>query len=256
MHHCYIDRHSGIDSFIHRLDPRIKLLSLITFLLFVMFTAPDSYIAYFLYGALIIALIALSQLPVTFVLKRASVIILFVAFIAVFIPFTKKGEVCAASYAGALQPTVCYGGWHMFFAILLRACLSVLCTVVFMSSTTFSDFLKALERLKFPSLVIMILSFMYRYIFVIQDELMQMWRAKESRSVGGAKKLHVRALANMIGVLFIRSYEKAESVYISMCSRGFAGGIQTMNHLKLKTADVFFFLIIVAALSGIRVLKG
>lgn len=96
--------------------------------------------------------------------------------------------------------------------------------ILLMTSTKFSDLIKALEKLKFPHLITMILSFMYRYIFVVLDELHKMKHAKEARQAGRSSKwFHTKVLANMIGVLFIRSYERAESVYLAMCSRGYDG---------------------------------
>lgn len=81
-----------------------------------------------------------------------------------------------------------------------------------------------------PKIFIMIMSFMYRYLFLLVDEVQRMQRAKESRSFGKAKHLHtLRTLSNIIGVLFIRSYERAERVYLAMCSRGFHGEIKTLD---------------------------
>jgi cobalt/nickel transport system permease protein len=94
------------------------------------------------------------------------------------------------------------------------------------ATTRFSELLKAFEKLGCPKIITMIMSFMYRYIFVIEDELMKMKQAKESRSVGGSGFFHAKALANMLGTLFIRSYERAEAVYLAMCARGFDGDVK------------------------------
>ncbi len=107
-----------------------------------------------------------------------------------------------------------------------------------------SIILKALEGLKIPKIIVMIFSFMHRYFFILQDELMMMRRAKESRSVNGRRWQHIKALANMLGVLFIKSYERGEAVYLAMCSRGFDGSIRTIEHHRLTNRDVYFVLII------------
>lgn len=110
--------------------------------------------------------------------------------------------------------------------ILFKAYLSVLCMILLVNTTKFCDLLSGLEKLKFPRIITMILSFMYRYIFVIQDELMKMKQAKECRSISRAKRRDFKAYAFMLGVLFIRSFERAEAVYLAMCSRGFNGNEQ------------------------------
>lgn len=254
MEHAYIDEHSDIDSIIHRLDPRIKIIGFITFILFVIFTRPDSFMTFALYGGLITILILLSKIPIKFVFKRSLVIVPFVLMISIFIPFIKEGKIAGGYSLGTLKLSVTYKGLLIFWNVLAKSYLSILCMILLMTSTRFSDFLKALEGLRCLKIITMILSFMYRYIFVTQDELMKMRQAKYSRSVGGSKWLHTKTLANMIGVLFIRSYERAESVYLAMCSRGFDGRIKTISDFRLTKKDFIFLLLIIISLVCIRLL--
>ena len=128
--------------------------------------------------------------------------------------------------------------------------------IVFMTSTEFPVLLKALEKLKIPTIVVLVLSFMYRYVFVITDELMKMKQAKESRSIGGSKWLHIRTLANMIGTLFIRSYERAERVYVAMRLRGFNGSIKTLHTFQITNNDICFLLLLIGGLTFIRITTG
>lgn len=255
MHHAYIDTHSSIDSILHKIDPRVKLLSLVAFILYIIFTPAGAYEVFALYGALIAFLIFISRIPVGFILKRSLVIVPFVLLIAVFIPFVNDSSVSSTVLWGSFKASTIHGRWELFYAILCRAYLAILCMILFMNSTKFRDYLRALESLRFPRLIIMILSFMYRYVFVIQDELMMMWQAKNARTVSRRRWLNVRALTNMLGVLFIRTYEKAENVYLAMCSRGFTGRIDTVNYFKINRRDICFLLILMVLLTGIRMVK-
>lgn len=232
MKHTFLDEYSQIDSFIHRLDPRIKLITSIMFILFVIFTRPASFITFSLYALLIACLVVLSRVPVKFVLMRSLTIIPFVLMIAAF--------------------NINHRGWIMFWNVLIKSYLSVICMTLLMATTRFADLLKALGKLRLPGLITMILSFMYRYIFVVQDELMKMIQAKESRSVGGALWLHIKTYANMLGILFVRAYERAESVYLAMCSRGFAGQIQTIGNFSIGKKDLFFLVLITVLLVAIK----
>ncbi len=254
MKHAYIDKHSDIDSYIHHLDPRIKIICLIAFVLFVIFTNPASFTAFILYGVTIAVLILLSKIPLGFIFKRSLVIIPFVLMVAVFIPFIKCGEVAGGYSFGVLKLTVTYNGLMIFWNVLVKAYLCILSMILLVASTKLSDFLKALEKLKFPSVFVLILSFMYRYIFIVQDELMKMRQAKKARSIGGSGWFHSKVFANMLGVLFIRAYERGEHVYLAMCSRGFDGGIKTMNCFQLKAKDFCFLLIMIGVLASIRIL--
>jgi len=252
MKHSYIDEYWEIESSIHKLDPRIKIVSFFSVILFVVFTKPTSLLAFALYGLLITFLIGLSKIPIRFILLRSLTIIPFVLMIAVFIPFIKKGQVAGGYSFGSLKLTVTYDGLVIFWNILVKAYLSILAIILLMSSTKFMQFLKALEKLKIPQVFTMILSFMYRYFFVITDELMLMQRAKEARSVGGSRWFHIKALSNMVGILFLRSYERGESVYLAMCARGFKGAIKTVDALRIRKSDIAFLVSILVVLSGIR----
>lgn len=81
---------------------------------------------------------------------------------------------------------------------------------------------------------------------------MRMKQAKEARSIGRSKWLDNRIFANMIGVLFVKSYERAENVYLAMCSRGFDGKIRTIDNCFLEKRDIYFLIIIVSVLFFIR----
>ncbi|NQU73084.1 MAG: cobalt ECF transporter T component CbiQ [Candidatus Omnitrophica bacterium] len=254
MRHSYIDKYSNIDSLLHQWDPRIKIIAFVLFILFVIFTPPNAFMAFILYAIFLSLLVLLSKLPIQYVLKRSLVIIPFVLMAAAFIPFFKKGEVAGGYSLGTLRLTVTYDGLMIFWNILAKAYLSILCMILLVSSTRFSDLLKAFEKLKCPRIITMIFSFMYRYIFVIQDELVRMLQAKESRSVGGKHLFHIKSLANMVGVLFIRSYERAESVYFAMCARGFDGKIKVMHDFKLTRKDICFLSAVLTILICIRVI--
>lgn len=252
MRHSYIDGHSNIDSFLHRRDPRVKIVCFLVFILFIVSTRPESFSKFYLYGLLLGILIFLSKIPLAYILKRSVVIVPFVLMMAIFIPFLKKGRIAGGYSFGTLRLTVTYDGLMVLWNVLIKAYLSILCTILLMSSVKISDLLKALEKLRCPKLITMIVSFMYRYIFIFQDELIIMQQAKAARSVGGRRWFQIKTLANMIGMLFVRAYERGESVYLAMCSRGFDGKIRTLDDFKLKRGDLFFFLIIAILLLSIR----
>lgn len=256
MRHSFIDRYGEINSYIHGIDPRIKILGIFALIFSVVFTRPEYFVSFAFYALFIIILILVSRIPLVFILKRSAVIIPLVLMIAIFIPFFKKGEIAGGYSFGRLQLTVTYDGLMIFWNVLIKAYLSVLSMILLMASTRFSQFLKALEKLRFPRLFTMILSFMYRYIFVIEDELMKMKQAKASRSVGRSNWLQTKTLANMLGVLFIRAYERGEKVYLAMCSRGFQGEIKTIHNLQVSRKDFCFLLLVVSVLVGIRLIGG
>jgi energy-coupling factor transporter transmembrane protein EcfT len=61
-------------------------------------------------------------------------------------------------------------------------------------------------------------------------------------------------MANMLGILFIRSFERGETVYLAMCSRGFDGTFKRSGNLGLKRTDLAFLGNIFFALISINLL--
>jgi cobalt/nickel transport system permease protein len=235
MNHTYIDEYSDVHSFLNRLDPRIKVVSFFALIISVILTRAPMFPAYACFGMLIAILIALSKIPLAYILKRSFVIMPFALMVAIFAPFCNQNGTVAAGN------------------ILIKAYLSIVCLILLTASTNFSSLLKAFEALKFPRLITMVISFMYRYVFVVQDELMKIRQAKESRSVARPSvRSQVSASANMVGILFIRTYERAEAIYLAMCARGFDGQMRTVNKFKTAKIDWFFLSTLLLALLGIQ----
>ena len=240
MKHSFLDQYSDRDSLIHRLDPRTKLLTSLLFILAVVLTPPGRWQLFVGYFVLVAALLILSRVPLLYVLKRSLVIMPFVVLIAIFIPFFREGEVAGSYNIWLWQLSVTYNGLEVFLNILAKAWLSVLSLILLTSTTRFSQLLKGMEKLRLPSVMTMILSFMYRYIFVLVDEVMRMKQARDSRNFGGRRLWQLRTVGNMIGTLFIRSYERGERVYAAMMARGFNGHTRTLESLSFRPSDALF----------------
>jgi len=240
LHHNFLDHYSDRDSLVHRLDPRTKLIATLLFVVAVALTAPGSWWAFASYGVIMAVCLLASRVPARHVFKRALVVMPFVAVIAAFIPFFKEGQVVAGFTVGIWRLTVTDSGLEVLWAVLTRAGLSILSLILLTSTTRMTVLLRGMEQLRLPRVMVMILSFMYRYIFVLADEVMRMKRARDSRNFGGRRLWQLRTIGNMIGILFIRSYERGERIYSAMLSRGFDGHSRTLHTLRFRRADALF----------------
>lgn len=234
MRHSYIDQYSSSGSFVARLDPRIKITAFIALVIFAVITPNFSYRELYLQGLLALSLALISRVPFGFILKKSLMVIPFVAAVSALNLIMGRQTITA------------------FTAVLAKSCLSAVYIIILVATTRFDDLMKGFESLRCPHLVTTILSFMYRYVFLIEDELMTMKTAKESRSFGGSALFHAKAYSNILGSLFVRSYERAEEVYLAMCARGFDGKIKSLNEFKLRKADGVFLIIIGIVLILIR----
>ncbi|MGA9378905.1 MAG: energy-coupling factor transporter transmembrane component T, partial [Phormidium sp.] len=74
-----------------------------------------------------------------------------------------------------------------------------------------------------PQLLVAILAYMYLYISVLMGEFNGMRRAAVSRNLTGNSGWQRQVIGNMIGALFIRTYERGDRVYQAMLARGYQG---------------------------------
>jgi cobalt/nickel transport system permease protein len=249
MKHSFIDEYSGLDSFVHHLDPRTKLLCSLAFVLAVVLTPAGTWKVYTVYLVVMIGIVLLSCLPLKYVLKRSLVIFPFVIMIAIFTPFVKQGLEAASWDIGAWHIGITYEGLAVLANVVVKSWLCILCLIVLSSSTKFEELLHGMNRLKVPQVFVQIISFMYRYMFVITDQAMRMQMARDSRNFGFNRRNIFKTMGNIIGMLFIRSYERAERIYAAMLSRGYYGEIVVVNQLRFRLPDAYFALSLVLLLT-------
>ena len=98
------------------------------------------------------------------------------------------------------------------------------------------------EHLRVPAILTTIIAFLYRYLFVLTDEVFRLLRARESRSAavagqrsGGGVMWRARVAGNMAGQLFLRSYERSDRIYNAMLARGYTGHLQTLNPHEMQS---------------------
>ena len=221
MHHhghdvgerLYLHRHTAI----HELPAETKILSALLFLIVVVATPIQNLIAYGLFFALLLILIKSSQLPFRTVFIRSLVEIPFVIF-ALLMPFFGTGE-----KVNLLGLSLYEAGIWAGAGIIAKGTLGVITAIILSATTSARDLLAGLEKLRVPAPLVNIATFMLRYLNVINDEMGRMKIARESRGFEATGIRSWKILAQTVGALFIRSYERGERVYLAMLSRGYAG---------------------------------
>lgn len=245
-----LGKYGDLDSPIRRLDPRIKIISTLVFILFVVLTPPTQIRQFASYLAIAMAVILLTKLPLTFVFRRSLVILPFVLLVGIFIPFLRGGESIGSYNLGPLRLSVSRSGLLILWNISIKAWLSVLAVISLIATTRLPDLLKGLERLRMPKLLVLLLSFLLRYIPLLVDQVARLRRASEARSFGGKGLRQLGVLGNVIGTLFIRTYERGERIYGAMLARGFTGEVRTIHLPRITGWDMAF----AASLLGLLIL--
>ena len=245
MHFDAFDRYHGNDSFIHRLDPRIKVVVTVGFILSNALLPDGAWIAFGLSWLLLLLANRFSNLGMTFTLKRSFVALPF-ALVAVTVLFSTLGKPLVSFHFLIWNFTITNIGLMRFITILIRSWLSVQIAILLVATTRFPDIIHALEHLRIPSILTTIIAFLYRYLFVLGDEVFRLMRAREARSAavavsgqrsGRSAVWQAQVAGHMAGQLFLRSYERSDRVYNAMLARGYTGHLQTTNPHELRRRD-------------------
>lgn len=205
------------ESVVHRLAPQAKLVAAVSFVFVVVSTPREAVWAFAVYAALLAGVAAIAGIRAGLVFRRMLVEVPFVVF-AVLLPFLSPGE--RVDVAGL---SLSVGGLWAAWNVLVKSTLGVTCSILLAATTDLRSLLLGLERLRMPTLLVQIMTFMIRYGDVIADEMGRMRLARESRGFVARDVRQLPVVAQSAGALFIRSYERGERVHLAMLARGYTG---------------------------------
>ena len=229
----YMDTLASHDSFVHRLDPRAKLLTTLVYMISVISFekyATGALLPFTLYP---IILMTLADLPVGYLIKRVLWVSPFAVLVGIFNPLLDQQILLEI---GSLNIS---GGWISFVSLILRFFLTVLAAYILIASTGFYAICQALEKIGVPNIFVMQLLFLYRYAFVLGEECARIVRSLQMRAPL-QHTLTLRSFTVIAGSLFIRTTTRAQRIYQAMCCRGYAGQIDLAKPLRWQTKDTLF----------------
>jgi cobalt/nickel transport system permease protein len=100
---------------------------------------------------------------------------------------------------------------------------------------------------------VLIAAFMYRYLFVIVEEVGRMRASLRARGYSPRHALQSGAFGRLIAALFLRTYGRGERVYLAMLSRGYTGRMPELRPLAFGRPDAVFLALVLAAIVPLRV---
>jgi cobalt/nickel transport system permease protein len=248
-----IEKYAGLSSPLHRLDARSKVLAYFLLIVVSVSTPPSFYLAFAAYFGIILASMIISKVPSRYYFARLMLAVPFVFLVAVSIPFMHPASGAGSISMGIIPISVSRTGLLIFWNVLAKAIIGIMSLSIISATTPFPEFLKALEFFRIPKFFTLLAGFTYSYIFILLDEIVRMKRARDSRLYGGRWIWHTRVIGQMIGTLFLRSYERGERVYVAMVSRGFDGSWPGSKVSPLKIYDVAFAGGMLAIIAAIRI---
>ncbi|MCA9918467.1 MAG: cobalt ECF transporter T component CbiQ [Anaerolineales bacterium] len=261
MHANTFDRYLAGGSRIHHLDPRVKVVLALLFIVSNVLLPDGSWLAFLIAWLILLAINRAAQFSFGYLFKRSFIALPF-ALAAITVIFVQPGNPLTSWTWGSRTITISDAGVIRFASIVIRSWLSVQAAILLTAATQFPDMMHALRHLKVPAILISIISFMYRYLFVLADEAMRLLRAREARSArlvadgkhGGTVFWRAKVTGSMAGQLFVRSFERSDKVYNAMLARGYRGQLLTMNPHVMTQPDWLFLALGVGTIVVLQVI--
>jgi cobalt/nickel transport system permease protein len=210
-------------SVVHRLAPEAKVLGLLVFVIAVALTPREAIWAFGVDATVVLGVLALAGLPRRRIVRRLAVVVPFLTF-AVLLPFIAGGD--RVEVAGvALSRAGLWGSWN----IAAKSLLGATAAIIVSATTPIADLLRGLQSLRVPTVVVGIISFMFRYLDVLAAQLQRMRTAMVARCHDARWAWQAKPIATSAGTLFVRSYERGERVHGAMLARGFDGTLPPLR---------------------------
>lgn len=225
---------ASIASPLSAMDARAKLLAGLVLILGFVTTTPLRPVEMALVVVLFGALMLIGNLPPAKVLLRSLMVVPFAGTIALLAPLQASW---GSLNTGGLVGPQAAAGWVAAYAILSKAWLSTLTVVLVSATTPVPELLDGLRRLKVPDVMVMLLSFIYRYASVLGGQLNSMRIAVVSRAPRIGRRALVRLYGNLAGAMVVRAYERGERVHAAMLARGFDGTLPTARATRFGVAE-------------------
>jgi cobalt/nickel transport system permease protein len=226
-------------SFLHRIDPRVKILGATCYMITVALI--NSFTALLCASFVSLAMLILARLPILAVCKRILLVNGFTFFLWITLPLTYGGE---QAY-DVLFLTLSLEGIKLAALITLKTNTILLTIIALLTTSTIAHLGSALDRMHFPKKICFLLLYSYRYIFVIHQEYLRLLRAAKMRSFSPKTNMHTyKTYAYLFGMTLVKSYNRAQRVHQAMLLRGFNGRLVSLYRYDIGKTDVYFLCIL------------
>lgn len=244
-----LGRYIPLDSVIHRLDPRAKIMAMLIVLITIFF--PAGWLGYAVIFACASIAIILAQLSVSFIWKAMKPMLFMLLFLLIINALVlKTGNVILtigswSLYSDAVFQTL-YIAVRLLLMIMITTCLTATTKPLEMT-LGIEDLLSPFQKIGLPSHEIaMLISIALRFIPDLIDETARIMKAQESRGVDmkeGKLSERIMAILSLIVPLFVSAFQRAEDLANAMEARGYAPGEPRTRYKQLKMATKDWILI-------------
>ena len=238
------------NSIIHGLDPRVKIIVVVFFSAVV--ATSSKFLALLSALAISLFLVAMAKLPIKQVLYRLLLVNGLILFLWFILPFTYNGQkLFSIGPFIATKEGILLAG-----QITVKSNSILLSMIALLSTTQIFSLGRAMGQLHFPDKITHLFLFTFRYIHVIYKEYHKLINAMKIRGFVPRTNMHTyKSYAYLVGMLLVRSYDRAERIHKAMLCRGFNRKYYSLTQFSLKFEDIFFLSLMSVVILGLAVLQ-
>lgn len=223
------------DQWVNNLHPLVKLFLAIIYLLFVVSLNKYSLSQIISFAIFPFIMYNLADLRAMDAFKRLRLILPIVMAVGIFNPIFDRQILLVI---GGVKIT---GGIISMLTLMLKGVYAVLAAYALIATTSIEDICYALRLIKVPKIIVTVILLIYRYLFILVEEAGKIVAAYSLRAPS-QKGFAYKTWGPLIGQWLLRSMDKAEEVYSSMCLRGYNGEFSYSAHSKLRFVEVLFLI--------------
>ena len=128
--------------------------------------------------------------------------------------------------------------------------------IALVASTSIFSIGHAMHQLKIPKKIVHLFFFTYRYIHAIYREYLRLKNSIKIRGFIPKTDLHTyKTFAYLVGMLLVRSFDRAHRVHNAMLCRGFRGNLYSLKKFSFKTNDIVSIIFMIAMIGIMGVME-
>ncbi len=251
------------NSFVHKLDPRMKILFLIVYIVAVFLC--ENFYALGACAAVFLLIAFFSGVPIKSLLRSIKAIVFLLVFTAILNLFFYKGETVLFSW-GIIEITkeavyfTIFLAARLFLLVLASAVLTLTTTPVALTDGI-ESLLTPLKWVRFPvHELALIMSIALRFIPILTDETGRIMNAQKARGAdfeSGNIFKRIKAIIPILIPLLISAFRRADELGDAMDARCYTGSKIRTKYKKLTFSwrDALAFVLLSALLTGIILLR-
>lgn len=259
MNNIALGRYLPLNSVVHKLDPRFKIIGML--ILLVAIFLPAGFYGYGFLTLFIGSVVMISKLSFKFIIKAMKPMMLMLVFLMVINIFVLRTGYVVFDIFGFL---IYSDAIFQTLYISIRLLLMIMVTTILTATTKpldltlgIEDLLAPFKRFKIPAHEIaMMISIALRFIPTLIEETDRIMKAQASRGVDlaeGKLKEKVLAILSLIVPLFVSSFQRAEDLADAMEARGYVPTNKRTRYKQLKRTlkDIIMLFIVVFVLASV-----